>query len=201
MKLNLNIFDRILQIRYFKVPNAPVIGYTSKTEDGFHCLFLDYDMISPDIVYSDLNNLFEKELITHAYIFSTYEEDDELGKVGNYHVICLDKFYFNDILKIMELTHSDSLHRDLAKKTRYRGWVLRLSGKGDREKPKFIKFLINGFRENKVIQSQAHYKLIHTLNEIDDSIFRFNFDNINKVKLTYYNSSSKLNEKEVKKHG
>lgn len=197
MKININILKRIIQLRYFKIPEAKVQGYTSRTMDGKHCLFLDWDMCSPEIVYTDLKNLLEQGIISHAYIFTTYEETDELGVVGNYHAISIDKFNYYEIFKIMEQTHCDNLHKDLAKKTRYKAWVLRFSGKGNRHEPKFIKF-IKG-KENNRIQSYAHYKLIHLLNDkIDEGEYKFNFDNNTKAFITYYNSASKLTEEEIK---
>lgn len=196
MKINLNFINRIFQLRYFKVPSSPVEGYTSRTTDGKHCLFLDWDMCSPEIVYIDIKNLMDLGKITHAYLFTTYEEKDELGIVGNYHCICLDKFNYYDIFKIMELTHCDNLHKELAKKTRYKAWVLRFSGKGERAEPKFIKFIC---QENNKTQSMAHYKLIHLLNgEVDDKKFKFNFDGNQDVIVTYYNTASKLTTKEIK---
>lgn len=195
MKINLNFWSRIFQLRYFKIPNAPVQGYTSRTSDGKHCLFLDWDMCSPEIVYVDLQNLLNAEIITHAYIFTTFEEEDELGVVGNYHCICLDKFNYYDIFKIMERTHCDTLHKELAKKTRYKAWVLRFSGKGDRKEPKFIKFIHNS--SNSKIQSFAHYKLIHLLNEEIKEDFKFNFDDNTKAFVTYYNTASKLKEEQI----
>jgi len=198
MKININWFKRILQIRYFKVPNAKVQGYTSRTIDGKHVLFLDWDMCSPEIIYIDLKNLIDKGIISHAYIFATYEEKDELGVVGNYHAICLDKYNFYEIINIMELTHCDTLHKDLAKKTRYRAWVLRFSGKGSRDEPKFVRF-ITGENKNNRVQSYAHYKLIHLLYNIEqDKDFKFNFDENTKTFITYYNSASKLTEEEIK---
>lgn len=198
MKINLNFWNRIFQVRFFKVPNAPVNGYTSRTTDGWHVLFLDYDLKSPEIVMLDLMNLFKEKLITHAYIFTTFEQEDELGKCGNYHIICLDRMRYYDVFKLMEKTHCDSLHKDLAKKTRYASWVLRFTGKGERGEPKFVKF-ISG-RCNHKIQSLAHYKLIHLLySNVDDKKFVFNFDGLDNVIITGYNTSSKLNNEEVLK--
>ena len=195
MKININLFKRIFQVRYFKIPTSPVSGYTSRTIDGKHILFLDYDMVSPEIIMVDVVNLFKEGLITHAYIFTTYELKDELGVCGNYHIICLDKNTYYQILKIMEKTHCDNLHKDLAKKTRYRAWVLRFSGKGDRKEPKFVRFI---HRKNNKIQSQAHYKLIHLLySHINDKVFKFNFDGCNKALITNYNTSSKTKEDQI----
>lgn len=198
MKINFNLLNRILQFRYFRIPDSPVQGYTSRTIDGMHCLFLDWDMISPEVVYVDLKNLLVKGIITHAYIFTTYEEEDELGVAGNYHAICTDKFYYSDILRIMDMTHCDNLHKDLAKKTRYRAWVLRFTGKGERKEPKFIKFVSS--ENNDKIQSMAHYKLIHLLHkEVDEKGFTFNFDGNEEANVTYYNTASKLTEGSIKK--
>jgi len=198
MKINFNFWNRIFQVRYFKIPNAPVSGYTSRTTDGYHVLFLDYDMKNPEIIFADLMNLFKDKVISHAYIFTTFEQEDELGKVGNYHVVCLDRFRYYEILKIMELTHCDTLHKELAKKTRYSSWVLRFSGKGERKEPLFVKFIPNPNKKVSHIQSMAHYKLLHILYPDLKDEFKFNFDGLKETIVTQYNTASKLNENAVK---
>lgn len=160
MKFNIELFGRTLQLRYFPSPKIPISGYTSKTTDGNHVLFLDYDYVSPTIVQKDIETL--SEWCSHFYIFCTDEKTDSLGVVGNYHVICIDKFTFNDVCDLMQLTHSDSAHRNLAKKTRYRAWVLRFTGKGARNPPVFKRLVHNGWLPPQG-QSQAHKLLIETL--------------------------------------
>ena len=189
MKLNYNCLGRIFQLRYFKVPSLPIKGYTSRTEDGKHVLFLDYDLVSPEIVKLDIETLMKEHNISHAYIFTTHEEEDKLGLCGNYHVICLEKFYFTEILDMMGKTHCDSLHRNLAKRTRYRSWVLRFTGKGNRGKPRFIKLIINYDHLIPTREiSSAHNNLIQLLSNADLLPYTKNFDKKTIATLTYYNT-------------
>jgi hypothetical protein len=200
MRITFQIGSSLLQINFFKKPNVPVIGYTSRTLDNYHCLFLDYDSVSRNIVVNDIKNLLFNGYISHAYIFSTHEEVTEEGIIGNYHVISLDKFPYYRIFQLMEATHSDDIHRNLAKITKYRSWVLRFSGKGSRQPPAFKSFL-PGF-ENKHIQSQAHHRLIHILypDLQEDRHFQWNFDHLrNEIKITSYNTGSKTNLAELEK--
>lgn len=188
MKLSLNFFNRMLQVRYFKIPALPISGYTSRTNDGFHVLFLDYDMVSPEIVAQDLKVLSEG--ISHAFVFTTHEDEDESGKYGNYHVICVDKFFYGDIHHMMSLTHSDSYHKDLAKQSRYRSWVLRMSNKGSRPEPRFVNFV--SFQEPQQPQSRAHLKLLVKLYpELKKEIKKATWalDSSRKVIVTHYNTS------------
>lgn len=190
MKIGLNCLNRIFQIRYFKVPQLPIKGYTSRCEDGKHVLFLDYDMVNPEIVYTDIENLNYKFNISHAIVFATYQNTDELGGlVGNYHIICLEKFYFNEILEMMSCTHCDTYHKDLAKFTRYRSWVLRFSKKGRRPEPELVRII--EFNKKPVRESsKAHYKLLKLLNKEFNNLENINykFDDSNNVVITTYNT-------------
>ena len=187
MKINFTLFDKTLSIRCFGKPKLAIKGYTSRCEDGQHVLFLDYDMVSPEIVALDMATL--KPYITHAYVFTTKEETTELGVVGNYHIICIDKFLYHEIFDLMKLTHCDSLHTNLAKRTRYRAWVLRFTGKGGRSKPQFKHFYKNQTMNNRQ-QSLGHYDMIHILNpEIDKSDSDLmELDGSTKVVITEYNT-------------
>ena len=176
-------------------PKEPVCGLTSKTFDNRHIICLDYDLIDRSVVLGDIIML--KDLIKPAlvYLFTTYEEKDELGIKGNYHVLILDKFGFREAESIMSLTHSDSIHRILANRSRYRSWVIRISKKGNRESPKLIKaWNFNGKREN----SLAHYLLLKTLYPHKVDVKGVLFDKYTETTITHYNSASKLKIEDIK---
>lgn len=182
----------IVQVR---TPTAPVWGLTSKTVDNRHILVLDYDLINKSVVLGDiimLKGLLNPSLV---YLFTTYEEEDELGICGNYHILILDKFYFREVQQIMTLTHSDSIHRLLADKSRYRAYVIRISEKGDREPPKLLKvWNFNGNREN----SLAHYLLLKRLYPHKVNVKNVKFDKYTETTITHYNSASKLKIEDIK---
>lgn len=186
MKLTFSAFNRILQVRYFKAPSLEIKGYTSRTKDGLHVLYLDYDMVSPEIVEQDIRHNLKGQ-ISHAFIFTTYEGEDESGLIGNYHVISLDKFHFNDAMKNMAKTHSDSYHRELAKITRFRSWVLRFTGKGKRSEPKFVKYI--PLEDTGRMKSNAHRLLLEILHPNLKPLMKnpdWQFDDYTETKITEY---------------
>lgn len=178
-----------------RTPKEPVVGLTSKTKDNKHIICLDYDLIDKSIVLGDvimLKNLLRPSLV---YLFTTHEQNDELGIMGNYHILILDKFSFREAECIMALTHSDKIHRLLANKSRYRAWVIRISEKGEREAPKLLKsWNFKGTREN----SLAHYLLLKRLYHHKVNVKKVKFDKHTETTLTHYNSASKLKVEDIK---
>ena len=189
MKMNLKIGNNIIQFAAFKKPSLAIKGYTSRCEDGKHVLFLDYDMVNFDIVLADIKVISSS--ITHAIIFTTKEIKEGEDRYGNYHVICIDKFFFSEVLEIMAKTHADSYHRNLAKRTRYRAWVLRFTGKGSRSPPELklwvdlIKYKLH------TKQSLAHWKFITLifpeLKRYKEAKY-FDFDGLTTATITEYNT-------------
>lgn len=176
-------------------PREPVCGLTSKTTDNRHIICLDYDLIEKSVVLGDilmLKGLLKPSLV---YLFTTHEKRDELGIIGNYHILILDKFSFREAETIMSLTHSDSIHRLLANKSRYRAWVIRISKKGSREPPKLLK--VWNFKGNREI-SLAHYLLLKRLYPHKINVENIKFDKSTETTLTFYNSASKLNIDDIK---
>lgn len=179
-------------------PKTPIFGLTSKTKDNKHILTLDYDLVDKNIVLMDLQMLKTIIKPSLAFLLTTYEEDDEeFGIVrGNYHLLILDKFFFREAEQIMKLTHSDSIHRQLANKSSYRAWVIRLSNKSERESPK----LLNVFQwKHKRECSYAHYRLLKSLYKFNVNEKNINFDKFTETTITLYNTSSKLKVEDIKK--
>lgn len=188
MKLTASVGKWTLQFRSFHTPALPIQGYTSRCEDGQHVLFLDYDNVSPEIVKADLRALAPR--ITHALIFATDVQEDDLGPVGNFHVICLDRFSYHECYQLMRETHCDNLHRDLAKRSRYRAWVLRFTMKGRRPAPELIEFLSFGTQRTR-LQSNAHHKLLKVLFPDLPKVtkgYDWILDDTEECRITHYNT-------------
>lgn len=191
MKLSLKLFGNTLLLRSYKQPKLDVKGYTSRTEEGLHVLFLDYDGVNPEIMYYDLEQL--SDMCSHFFIFTSAEEKDELGTVGNYHVVCCDKFFFSEIIDMQQVTHSDTAHKNMVKYTRYRAWVLRLFGKGKRPAPRFKQLIVTDTKPLRG-HSDAHLKLMSLLskkasNEIKKNGSMWEGDGRTKLKVTHYTTA------------
>ena len=89
----------------------------------------------------------------------------------------------------MKLTHSDSIHRQLANKSSYRAWVLRLSNKGDRDAPKLLRVWQ---WKGKGECSYAHYLLLKNLYKFKINDKKVKFDKSTETTITFYNTASKL---------
>jgi hypothetical protein len=178
-----------------RTPQSLVFGLTSRTQDNKHILTLDYDKIDRNVVLGDLIML--KKLIDPSlvFLFTTFEEEDELGVVGNYHLIFLNKFSFKQVQEIMSLTHADEIHRQLANKSRYREYVIRISEKGSRDAPKLLKVWNFGGKSE---TSFAHFLLLKRLYKFKIDVKNVKFDRFKSTNITSYNSASKLKIEDLK---
>lgn len=177
-----------------RTPKEEVCGLTSKTIDNKHILVLDYDLVDRSVVLGDLIMLRGLIKPSVVLLFTTYEKQDELGVIGNYHLIFLDKFFYREAENIMAITHADSIHRQLANKSRYHSWVIRITEKGNRDPPKLIKvWNFKGKREN----SYAHYLLLKNLYNFKLDVKKVNFDKFTNTLITKYNTASKLDIKDI----
>lgn len=189
MNFSLRFFGRVFVFRsaLMKSPKLGVTGITSRCFDGSHVLFLDYDGVSREVVDLDLRRL--SDYCSHFFVFRTFEEKDDLGVYGNYHVICADKFSYGGVHDLLKLAHVDRKHRNMVNNTRYRAWVLRSSGKGSRSRPEFVEFVTGKVGFHECFQSSAHVQYIKNLypetNEFINGL-NWNNDSSNELTMTTY---------------
>lgn len=145
-------------------------GFSSRTEDNMDIFLLDYDSCLLSVVKEDISYLQGNYYLPQAYIFTTGMRKEFDDYVGNFHVIFLSKHSPRDIIKMMEETHCDLNYIDSPLRNIGRAWVLRLSPKKGRVKPRFIEIYENR-KESKRIKyrmswfgeaviSTAHKKLL-----------------------------------------
>lgn len=130
------------------------LGFTSRTQDGFHVSLLDcdyvrdYQMLKDAVVY--LQDLFD---LSDYYVIAT--------KTG-YHIICLDRLTFYEALsiydKFVQIGYGDRKHYEIgAKRSK---WTLAI----DEDKRKFdIVRSVRGARR----KSNAHRLLLNTLYDFE----------------------------------
>lgn len=196
--MKLSLFGHVLIVRaaLIKRPGLSVKGLTSRCKDGKHVLLLDYDGVAPERVDEDIKNLSPH--CSHFFVFKTKETTDALGKYGNYHVICTDKFDFGKIVELQGMTHTDAKHKKMINNTRYRAWVLRVTPKGRRGAPEFVKFVKGTKSTFSTEQSSGHLHFINIYHE--EALKRklaytsFNGDGCFEVTLTDYHTSSEDKE-------
>lgn len=121
--------SKIQALSIFKKPQI-VGGFSNICEDLKCILTIDYDQVEFNVVFEDYMLIQEIYKLPQAYFFKTKE--------GNYHVICLKKFYSAEIAEILSKTRCDSNYKDMPLRNKYRSWVLRISDKNGSKRPKYI---------------------------------------------------------------
>ena len=128
---------KFFTISIFKKPTT-VIGFTNSCEDLKYIPIFDYDNTYKHIVLEDVRLLQGKYNLPPFYLFTTKEEQTSEGKKGNYHLINLKKFDYNKVVEIIGDSRCDPNYKSMNFRTPYKSWVIRISPKGKRGRPKFI---------------------------------------------------------------
>jgi len=173
-------------ISIYKKPTI-VQGIASYCADGKHVLFMDYDNCPLWLIKEDYKRLQDKYGLPMAYLFTTKEKKENGEKIGNYHVICLAKFYPKKIYEIISKTHADVNFMSMPLRNKYRNWILRISNKGKRTRPKFVEMIGEDSNYNYQI-SKSHFNLLKNIypNALPKCFKWNNQDNLNKIYFQEY---------------
>lgn len=173
--------DKYEVVYIFKKPQI-CKGFSSKTQDGYHILLMDYDEVDYSVVQEDVKLIQEEFGLPPAYIFYTKEEEN----IGNYHAIFLSKHTPEEILKYLSYCSVDNNFIDSPLRSKYRSWVLRIGAKKDRNKPKFKEILDIDRTLSDYEVSTAHKELLTKLYpKIKHPTYPLE-DNLKKVKMQEY---------------
>jgi len=166
-----------------------VVGVTSMCADGKHVLLLDYDDVLKSVMLLDLQNL-QKEGMGPFYIFTTKERKHADETIGNYHIICPVKLTPARAVELQGMTNSDNAYKTMPLRNPYRSWVLRVTEKGRRPKPKFLG--IDPGQPNSLEVSTAHIGLIHKLYPAVPKLDYVNQDGSTKIFLNSYETLNRV---------
>lgn len=176
------------KFKTFTISKKPtkVTGITSYCDDGKHVIYIDWDFCAKWLVIKDIYRIQKNHNLPPFYLFKTKEEKDKSGEViGNYHGICLKKHNPKDIHEILSETNCDYAYITMVKRNPFKSWVLRISPKGKRNKPKFVGVVGNLINLDEKISS-AHLKLLKKLYTKIPEIKYTNLDNGKEVKINFY---------------
>lgn len=160
----------------FKKP-IKVIGFSNITSDGFGILTADYDRCDIGVIEEDwklIQNLYK---LPPAYIFESSK--------NKFHLLCLAKFPHGKIYEILQHTRIDDNYKTMPLRTAFRSYVIRISPKRKKGRPKFLKVLGKDKNLNKEI-SEAHLKFLKKIYPKIPDIPYSNKDGLSKIKINDY---------------
>lgn len=146
-------------------------GWSSRTMDHKHILYLDYDFKVYDFVKEEIAYLQDKFKLSPFYLFCSSNEVNEGGiRFGNYHAICLTKKLISEIRAIQRHSATDKLYQGMTDRSIYGSWAIRVfpklsAGKEVKSKPVFCevvgaeKGLKNPISSGHLLQLMKHYNI------------------------------------------
>ncbi len=174
-------------ISIFKKPIL-VKGFSNTTKDNYFIPVFDYDNTCLEVVEEDFISLQEKYSLTPAYLFKTSENKVNGELIGSYHAICLSKFRFIDVQTIINESRCDSKYKTMNNRNPFKSWILRISNKNKKDRPKFIGVIgkMDNFSMNNI--SEAHLSLLKKLYRIPKIKYK-NKDGLKSVKIHTYETA------------
>ena len=182
-----------------KLPHVPCKGWCSRVKDDngriTEVFFGDYDNVLFDIVKSEAEYIQEEYNLPPLLIFTTEESKDCNGEIyGNYHLICLKKMTFREVVKIQDELHMDQAFKKIPLIYRFRTFVTRQGKKKNRSAPKFKCVIGDLSKEYPQEVSQAHLEGLEAIYEGLPKIKYTNLDghDLSKLVLTEYSTASNV---------
>lgn len=172
-----------LSLNWFKSPNAEVKGIGSLCFNGLHVLFFDYDSFDFEVLENEIKRIQALYFLPSAYVFKSGEK--------NFHVMILSKHSLREAYKIISSTNTDTAFINAPKffKSYGRDWILRISGKGSRDPPKFVKLIKS--KHNKRVISSAHKRFIEIYYSCPKEKY-LNEDKHYKIGIINYNTANRV---------
>lgn len=179
----------LFHFQSMKVPMTRTRGLSARIPDTtLFVTFLDYDNIKDwrlDEELKWLQDLFE---LGDLHVFKT----NEFGR----HVIGLDALIPKEVVNVLYNSTCDWLFRRGIMINEYRTWVLRAWGKGEREKPTYLRTIESPYN-GKRLQSQAHAMFLKAY--YGANVRLVNPDGNEELEIQEYNTSSKVTVKDLLK--
>jgi len=201
-KRNLRIVHHLLDDETYKINKGrkynsisiyrkpvTVKGVSSYCGDGKHCLFIDYDNCPLWLIKQDFLRLQRLYGLPQTYLFKTKEKREKGDIIGNYHVISISKHTPKQIYQMLSETHADINFMSMPLRNKYRNWILRVSPKVKRGRPKFVEMLGKSTKSKYKI-SLAH---LNFLKKLYPNVKHPKFKNTDKLDKIYLQEYETLN--------
>lgn len=163
MYFSFSILGRSISIKFYnekvisfsilitRKPDKETYGITSRCKNGSHIILLDFDGLVLEEIEEEIMFLIKE---FHLSDFLIFEND----RPDSYHAICLDKFTLYEAIDIISRTSADKGFKKAPILFKQKRWVLRISKKGKRKKPKFFGIIKSLYDKHEI--STAHKKFI-----------------------------------------
>jgi len=171
-----------------KVPKEAAAGLSARIPHTTEfVIFLDYDNITDERLSDELVYLQELYGLGDFHVFAT----NEFGR----HVICIDRLLLKDALAVVYTSTCDAIFKKGIRYNEYRTWILRVTEKGDRPKPKYL-YTVQSPYNGQQLQSQGHAKFLQQYYGADVKLV--NPDGNNELETQGYKTASKTSAKDLK---
>jgi len=180
----------------YRIPRTLTWGLTNLCADNKFVIFLDYDDVEYKVCREDVKMLQDDfnigTVITRVSSIKNYRDDE----IGNYHVISFQKYYFDEIKKLIAKTRCDD-HFKRGYIYQQRCWVLRV-GEGLQFDPRHGWIIVKPFTVLREVIKQKHDG---RQKESNQALLNF-FEDLDNIKLkNYFKRVDNLLEPEIIRFG
>lgn len=186
----LRIFRWLLLFKFqsMKIPIEATAGISARIKHTTDfVIFMDFDNVKDERLVEELTYLQELFTLGDFHVLAT----NEFGR----HAVCIDRLTLKEALEVVYASTCDAVFKRGIRINEYRTWILRVIGKGDRPKPRFlysVKSPYNGQR----LQSQAHGQFLQRYYGVNVRLV--NPDGNTELEIQGYKTASKTSTKGLK---
>ncbi len=165
---------------------ADVYGMGSRTRNGLHILFCDYDekdkFTLGDIV-AELKRVQEKHFLSHWFIF-------QRPRTKSFHAVCPTTHTLQSAFSILQDLSVDLAFVNAPKFFQGKQWILGSTNKGERPAHKFIKLVKSPHQDRKTV-SNAHVLFLEKYYKAPKLLY-INKDKFKTIPLIKYKTGNRL---------
>jgi hypothetical protein len=142
-------------------------------------LTIDYDNVDINVVKEDFTTLQNQYALPQAYLFKTNK---------GYHLVCIKKMSSREVNEIIKSTRCDINYMSMPLRNVHRSYILRISNKGHKSRPKYIELLGHDKFKSQIL-SNAHFILLSKLYKNLPKI-KGSYDRLNNVRIQIYETNA-----------
>jgi hypothetical protein len=178
----------LLKLQSMRIPIEATAGMSARVKYTTEFVtLLDYDNVKDSRLVEELLYLQELHRLGDFYVFAT----NEFGR----HVICVDRLILREELEVVNTSTCDAVFKRGIRINEYRTWILRVIGKGDRPKPRYL-YSVESPYNGQHLQSQAHAEFLQRYYGAPVRLVKP--DGNHELEIQGYKTASKTSTKDLK---